>query len=159
MNYSIQTGIVPQSSLVLVPLSELRQAYRHMRVAAKPIRRLVDNPDEVSSAVPPAVQAYLPVVSELIAALSNIDQMTSSANQSSVVGDYITRLTAQQMAAVATVNAAITEQETGSSTGSKGHKLDLPSDSYQAYATLFNTCVDAYHEVVDGRRSQHGMHQ
>lgn len=134
MNLHSQSGGNASTALPLVSTAELRQSYRRMRVAAKPVRRLVKNPNEVSSAVPPAVQAYLPAVNDLIASLAAIDLACTSS--------WTARLVRQQQAAQASAAAAL-------QANAGVQKVELISDSYQTFAALFNSCVDAYHEVVD----------
>jgi hypothetical protein len=125
------------------PQEMLRQAYRRMRVAAKPARRQVYNPNEVSRAVLPALQSYLPSASSFLAALKAVAQDCDSDSAAERLGQWATRINSQQQAATASVAAAI--ERAAQSAAAIPHSYDsLSVHAYQDFAALFNSCVDAY---------------
>jgi hypothetical protein len=114
----------------------LRQAYRRMRVAAKPVRRLVDNPNQVQSAVLPAVQSYLPAVGFFLAALKAVAKESADTMQRKALKQWVEHIARQQEEAKAAVAAALPVADDAQSVA-----------LYQAYAALFNSCVDAYDQA------------
>ncbi|PPD27091.1 MAG: hypothetical protein CTY21_13675 [Methylomonas sp.] len=123
-----------------VPQELLRQAYRRMRVAAKPVRRLVDNPNQVPSAVLPAVRSYLPSVSDFLAALRALAKESADALQRKTLNQWVQDIIGQQEETKAAVAAATSA---ATSPASKTQSVAV----YQAYASLFNSCVDAYDQA------------
>lgn len=114
----------------------LRQAYRRMRVVAKPVRRLVDNPNQVPAAVVPAVQDYLPSVGFFLAALKAVAEESATAVESTALKQWASLIASQRHIAEAVVAAATPAAD------------DAQSGAvYQAYAALFNSCVDAYDQA------------
>ena len=89
------------------PEALLRQAYRRMRVAAKPVRRLVDTPNQVPAAVVPAVQRYLPAVSEFRAALRATAKESADTVQRKSLKQWVQHITRQEEEAKAAVAAAL----------------------------------------------------
>lgn len=118
------------------PEALLRQAYRRMRVVAKPIRRLVDTPNQVPAAVVPAVQSYLPAVSDFLAALRATAKESADTVQRKSLKQWVQHITRQEEEAKAAVAAALPAAGDAQSVA-----------VYQAYAALFNSCVDAYDQA------------
>lgn len=118
------------------PEELLRQTYRRMRVAAKPVRRLVDNPNQVPSAVLPAVQSYLPSVSDFLAALRAVAKESADTVQRKTLKQWASHIASQRQMAEAAAAAA-------TSAASDAQNVAV----YQAYAALFNSCVDAYDQA------------
>lgn len=118
------------------PEELLRQTYRRMRVAAKPVRRLVDNPNQVPSAVLPAVQSYLPSVSDFLAALRAVAKESADTVQRKALKQWASHIASQRQMAEAAAAAATSPE-------SKTQNVAV----YQAYAAVFNSCVDAYDQA------------
>ncbi len=114
----------------------LRQAYRRMRVVAKPVRRLVDNPNKVPAAVVPAVQGYLPSVGFFLAALKAVAEESDDTVQRQSLKQWTSQIASQRQTAEAAVAAALPAADDAQSV-----------TVYQAYAALFNSCVDAYDQA------------
>jgi hypothetical protein len=131
------------------PQEMLRQAYRRMRVAAKPARRQVYNPNEVSRAVLPALQSYLPAASSFLAALKAVAQDCDSAGER--LEQWATRIASQQQAATSAVASAV--ERAAQNAAAIPHSYDsLSVHAYQAFAALFNSCVDAYESARDAAK-------
>jgi len=114
----------------------LRQAYRRMRVAAKPVRRLVDNPNQVPAAVVPAVQEYLPSVGFFLAALKAVAEESANTAEFKPLKQWASHIASQRHVAEAVVAAATPAASDTQSVA-----------VYQVYAALFNSCVDAYDQA------------
>ncbi|MFA7340032.1 MAG: hypothetical protein WC028_24855 [Candidatus Obscuribacterales bacterium] len=130
------------------PQEMLRQAYRRMRVAAKPARRQVYNPNEVSRAVLPALQSYLPAANSFLAALKAVAQDCDSNSACERLGQWATRINSQKQAATSTLASAM--ERAAQNPAKVPHSYDsLSVQAYQAFAALFNSCVDAYDAARD----------
>lgn len=130
------------------PQEMLRQAYRRMRVAAKPARRQVYNPNEVSRAVLPALQSYLPAANSFLAALKAVAQDCDSNSACERLGQWATRINSQKQAATSTLASAM--ERAAQNPAKVPHSYDsLSVQAYQAFTALFNSCVDAYDAARD----------
>lgn len=114
----------------------LRQAYRRMRIAAKPVRRLVENPNRVPATVVPAVQEYLPSVGFFLAALTAVAEESATTVEFRALKQWASDIASQRHIAEAAIAAA-------TSAASDAQNVAV----YQTYAAVFNSCVDAYDQA------------
>lgn len=118
-------------------LASLRACYWALRVAGKPVRRLVNHPDLVAPAVPALVQCYLSRMGAFVRAL----QLLAEELRTSEFAPWLERLRNERLHCQVKVNRCKAAGESPDSS--------LLTDCYQDYARLFNSVVDVYQLACD----------
>lgn len=127
----------PEACSIESRLSSLRACYRALRVAGKPVRRLVNHPDLVAPAVPALVQSFLSRMGAFVRAL----QLLAEESRTSEFGPWLERLRNERLHCQVKVNRCKAAGESPDSS--------LLTDCYQDYARLFNSVVDVYQLACD----------
>ncbi len=133
--------LAPQARTTESRLSSLRACYWALRVAGKPVRRLVNHPDLVAPAVPPLVQSYLSRMGAFVRSLELLAQVLGKSD----FAPWLERLRNERLHCQVKVNRCKTAGESPDSA--------LLTACYQDYARLFNSVVDVYQLACDRCRA------